>query len=392
MLTLSDDQAHVYDDVLEWAIKASVLGSTKIQTLAGLAGTGKTTLISMLITELLKSGVRTALMAYTGRASLVLANKCEAAGAHPATCSTIHRFLYKPLRLDGKVHWIRIPTEELREICDLIIVDEASMVGKAIYDDLRATRIPILFVGDHGQLPPVDDRGFNIMDNADWKLEHIHRQAEDSPIIRLAHDIRNGVDLAPQNGGSSLIVANKRSKAGTDILNQFMHGRSADKDVILLCGMNWTRINLNKKARKALGHETDIPDPGEKVVCLKNDTELGIMNGYLGSVESSIQGFRAWYSMTVNFDTEVLDIERCRSDFLNEKSTGALMKDIGYQSLRGVGVFDYGYAVSVHKAQGSEWDVVLLYAERNKYQNDEEWRRWLYTGVTRAKTKLAVLI
>lgn len=375
-------------------LTANPMAPSKYKSLGGLAGTGKTTLVAALINDLQALDVRTALMAYTGRAASVLYRKCSDAGATPNSCTTIHRFLYRPVFVGKDTAWIRYNHEELRTVCDLIIVDEASMVPKKIFDDLRHTGFPILFVGDHGQLPPIDGGSdFNIMKSPNWRLNKIHRQAEESPIIRLAHKVRQGLGLSAQreSGDGELIVAPSRTQAGTDIMKMFMGSRAADQDIILLCGMNRTRVTLNKRARAALKFDTPIPAAGEKVVCLKNDSELGIMNGYIGKVIDSGNLGPERYSMIVDFDGEVARLPSCHPITLGKQEHGKEIKKVGYQALRGVGVFDFGYAVSVHKAQGSEWPVALLCAERNQHQSDEDYAKWLYTGITRAKRKLAVL-
>lgn len=160
---------------------------TPFITLGGYAGTGKTTLLGQLRTALHEKNkkLRVSFCSYTGKATRVMKSKLvsNAALQDQDSISTIHGLLYTPI-LDDKENitgWKRKDEVE----CDLIIIDEASMIDKEIWNDLLSYHIPIIAVGDHGQLPPI--RGtFNVMEHPDLRLEEIHRQAKGNPIIEVS--------------------------------------------------------------------------------------------------------------------------------------------------------------------------------------------------------------
>src|SRR5262249_11808404 len=156
------------------------------QTLGGYAGTGKSTLVRVLKDELSSFAV----CAYTGKAANVLRKK-----GLPA--KTIHSLIYRPRvrewedengKLQIETLWDRKPARDVE--CDGFIVDEASMVDEGIYNTLRSYKKPIIFVGDHGQLEPVNGNGFNLMGSPDITLRQVHRNAGE--IAEFANFIRQG--------------------------------------------------------------------------------------------------------------------------------------------------------------------------------------------------------
>ena len=147
-------------DRQKWALHKIVTGvrDKKLeQTLGGYAGTGKTCLIKYLI----QFFPRYAVAAFTGKAANVLRKKGVMA-------STIHSRIYKPTFENGIVYFDINPDPE----CEGFIIDEASMVSQEIYEDLKSFQMPMIFVGDHGQLEPVDSK-LNLMESPDYTLEEI---------------------------------------------------------------------------------------------------------------------------------------------------------------------------------------------------------------------------
>ena len=181
--SLTHDQQEALSDLSSWFS----LPHKPFITLGGYAGTGKTTLLAILRQKIHQqnANVKVAFCAFTGKAALVLSGKLEAQGSiyKGDRVSTIHSLIYE-VKTDkkGKITgWKRKPELEL----DLIIIDEASMITETIWNDLLSFGIPIIAVGDHGQLPPINGN-FNLMGEVDLYLEQIHRQARTSPIITLS--------------------------------------------------------------------------------------------------------------------------------------------------------------------------------------------------------------
>src|SRR3990167_2755593 len=207
---LSPDQAQVFEAVMSWHKDPS---ARNYLTFGGLAGTGKTTVLSALCVALPaaeeaddedSNGYGVCVAAYTGKAAGVLRKKLAASGLlkRVAYCGTLHGLVFVPVSDEktGKVTgWVR----RKRIPGDFIIVDEASMVGAEIWEALCAFDVPILAVGDHGQLPPVERGAVNLMANPDLRLEKIHRQAEGSPIPRLPPPRRAGGSIPPLEGDAN---------------------------------------------------------------------------------------------------------------------------------------------------------------------------------------------
>ena len=251
----------------------------------------------------------------------------------------------------------------------LIICDESSMVGTAIKSDLESFGIPVLYIGDCGQLPPVSKDQLNLMAYPDYVLNTIHRQALDNPIIRLAHMVRTGQDIGfGRYGDSCFVIPESRMQ------DEFL--LSADQ---VICGFNNTRKWLNARIRDLMGFSGELPAPGDKLICLKNNNEMGLVNGMLGTC--------------VNYDARGRYL-----DFTNDDGVAYECLDIDDQVFlggsvyyqRGIEQFDFGYALTTHKFQGSEAPKVVVYEEL--FGNDEEMhRRWRYTAVTRASERLLLV-
>ena len=364
-------------------------------TLGGYAGTGKTTLISVLRRELRRTDntKRVAFAAFTGKAAQVLRTELEARGAlYPGdTCGTIHSLLYKAeVDKEGRLkRWRRTKTIE----ADLIVIDEASMVTDSIWDDLLACDKPIIALGDHGQLPPISGN-FNLMERPDILLEKIHRQAENNPIIALAHEARVSGEIRAGTYSNNVRKFSyaKNEPSEIEAITQHLFSNYHD-DMLVLCGRNKTRVQLNATIRALAGRETSEPEVGEKVVCLKNNYShplAPIYNGMTGFIQSIAPLKQHWYTAKIDFPDDGRDFDGhiVRAQFgsptLIETIDGVKYKELGDR-------FDFGYALTVHKAQGSQARTVLLFEERFQKSDDEQWRRWLYTAVTRARENLYIV-
>ena len=294
-------------------------------------------------------------------------------------CGTIHNLIYILIGVDNK----KIGENEVRPELffeldkrrlnfDLIIVDEASMISEQIYDDLAQHGIPIVAVGDHGQLPPIAGN-FNLMEDPDIKLEKIMRQAEDDPIIQVSIMARLEGHIPFGNFGD------KVKKTGD--IKAINEHHFDDLDSIILCATNSTRKALHRKARETLGIVGDV-QKGEPVICLQNNSKAKIFNGNIGVVEHIEFGNDDAYEVRIGMGDFDFQGYMLREQF-NRLYTG--------ERVPGIDLFDWAYAITVHKSQGSEWNHVTLYEDRMRSQDDDNWRRWLYTAVTRAKESLLII-
>lgn len=382
--------------------------------LFGYAGTGKTTLARH-FAEGIEGSVLFA--AYTGKAAYVLRQK-GCAGA-----STIHSLIYHS-KDKGKAHlreleaqlaecMIELKAEgasdeeiarhpgvrKLQQLlteertsaarpmfsinqdstvkgAKLVVIDECSMVDGQMGQDLLSFGTKVLVLGDPAQLPPVGGAGFFTEGvEPDVMLEDIHRQAADNPIIAMATTVRAGGTLDLGAYGSSAVI-DRSDIRQDDVMN-------ADQ---VLVGRNATRTASNARLRSLLGFDQPQPMPDDKLVCLRNNNELGLLNGGLWRIDDV--GFHddARIHMTVRPEDgtgQPMDVEAHMHYFNGQGDKLAWYEKKEAQE------FDYGYALTVHKAQGSQWNNVMVFDESWVFRKDRH--RWLYTGITRAAERVTVV-
>ncbi|ALE03649.1 ATP-dependent DNA helicase [Bartonella ancashensis] len=360
------------------AVSAWLKGrNSAVFRLFGYAGTGKTTLARH-FAETVDGFVQFA--AFTGKAAQVLRSK----GASNAR--TIHSLIYCP-RGEEEVsdettgRTSIAPTFALNRQspivqAKLVIVDECSMVDERLARDLMSFGVPLLVLGDPGQLPPISGGGFFSEGKPDFLLSEIHRQACDNPIIRLAMDVREGRDIAYGDYGTARVIARKE-------VNQQL---VLDADQILV-GINRTRYLYNKRLRKLKEFTSDYPQAGDKLVCLRNDPGKGLLNGSLWKVLTS-QKETVKPSINLVVKPEESESGMVKIKLLKEVFQGPDSR-ISWQLKKRYDDFDYGYALTVHKAQGSQWDNVVLFDESFAFR--DMCARWLYTGITRSAEYLTVV-
>lgn len=412
-MQLTPQQKNVVDAILSqlntsgFSYKQAFMTDQFVLTVGGYAGTGKTTLLCELRKEIYKKfpNLAVSFVTFTGKASSVLQSKLRNAGIfYPNDyVGTIHGLIYKAKTLyDPKLKTHVIVGWELKErdevYTNLIIIDEASMVSKEIWKDLKSFDKPIIGVGDHGQLPPVGDK-FNLLSNTDFQLTEIHRQALDSPIIYLSKLVREE-GFIPYNKFFSKEVF-KLSWNDTKCKQIWNNRVAFDEDLIVLCGFNTTRAGLNDRIRKKLKNDKNkIPYPGERVVCLVNNHNIKIMNGQIGTVQWIMPENHGLLRMTIDMGdagpVECFVSDKCFGEvtYTMYDGTKRLKQQKKYVHARGgnrVDFFDYGYAMSVHKSQGSEWNKVIVFEQRSSHWDDEFYARWLYTAITRSSKKLFII-
>jgi len=341
----------------------------QIYRVFGYAGTGKTTLARHFADNI---DGEVCYAAFTGKAALMM-RKNGCAGA-----STIHSVIYKPeVDKKGRVTF-KINGSSYIKNCSLIVVDECSMVDAQLAKDLLSFNIPVLVLGDPAQLPPVKGAGYFTECEPDVMLTEIHRQASENPIIYLATEVRNGrmPDLGTYGESRFVSSISKQDAIGADQI---------------LVGRNATRENMNKKMRKLLGIDSMLPIEGDKLICLRNDTQLKIFNGGMFTVDNVIMDNPKFNTnfMHMNLDSDddsaLPTMVKVHKSFFSDEVP--VPKD--WKVLKDSQEFDFGYAITCHKSQGSQWDNVLIYDESWCFRDD--WQRWLYTSITRASEKITVV-
>lgn len=386
MLELSIDQNQALKNLMDFV--KSNNSSKQFITLGGFAGTGKTTIISELRKRIFAENpkINVAFCAFTGKAVQVLKNKLltNQALLKKDEISTIHGLIYKAIEDDrgGIIGWERKELDNLE--ADLIIVDEASMVDQKIWGDLLSYQKPIIAVGDHGQLPPISGN-FNLMGNPEHKLEKIHRQASENPIIQISILAREEGKIPHQKWNKNVfkVPLSEGHEYYEDLFSSY------DAETLILCNFNNTRLRLNQAVRKHLGFDEPNPTKNDRVICLRNNHEKQIFNGMQGYIKYIKTKNELSYDVEVDMDGSLrLYYGLISKDQFNSEIT---LNNINKSyKTQGLDLFDFGYALTVHKAQGSQAKKVILFEERTKHQSDEDFRRWLYTAVTRAEEKLII--
>lgn len=385
-MILSASQKKSLNHLLEWYKKDR--HEMRYISLAGYAGTGKTTLLAELRKELVKidKNIKIGFVSYTGKAARVLKTtlRDEHVILPQDTVGTIHSLIYSPVTNEREeiVGW-KIKEKIDR---DLIIVDEGSMVDQQIWAHLISYGTAIIVVGDHGQLPPIAGN-FNLMEKPDLLLTEIYRQEKENPIIDVSIMAREKGIIAPGTYGEGVRKFAIDDPDSHDMMGEIIS--NYQDDTLILCGYNSTRRKLNAAIRQARGFESPHPTSGDRVICLRNNHRKNIFNGMLGTIDSIEPADADWYQATIIMDGEEKPYigQVSRKQFGNDKPLN--YTESRSQVMRG-DLFDFGYALTVHKAQGSQARRVVLFEERFKQMTDDEWKRWLYTAITRAEEELYI--
>ena len=367
------------DEALKAVARWLKEGKQPVFRLFGYAGTGKTTLARH-FAENVDGEVLFA--AFTGKAAQVLRSR----GATNAR--TIHSLIYRPRGEEavedeetGRTSiapMFSINRQSPLAKAALIVIDECSMVDEQLGRDLMSFGTPILVLGDPGQLPPVSGGGFFTDQEPDYLLTEIHRQARDNPIIQLAMHVREGKEIMYGDYGTAKVI----SKA--DVTQDLVLG--ADQ---VLVGTNKTRRRYNKRLRELKGFTVDYPQAGDKLVCLRNDQVKGLLNGSLWQVmTSSRETVKPGINLLIKPEDDDMDRGAAKIKLL-KAAFEDVETEIPWATRKRYDEFDYGYALTVHKAQGSQWNDVVLFDESWAFRDTRE--RWLYTAVTRAAETLTIV-
>ena len=373
----------------------------KYTVIAGYAGAGKSTLVRFIIEELKTYGVKetdVCFACFTGKAAQVLLKKGN------KNVITLHKLLYKSIPKESG-GFVRIPNPSIPY--KIVVVDEVSMAPKTLMDLLFKHNVYVICLGDPFQLPPVDKKEDNhLLDTPHIFLDEIMRQAQESEIIQLSMAIRENRPIEAFQGKEVQIL--NKEELNTGMLTW------ADQ---ILVATNATRVSINTQMRKLLNFG-EKPQDGDKIICLRNywdcfsDNEEPLVNGTIGILKDSFLTKR--YLPSIVKSTDGLSyIDLIVGDFISDSGMyfhslemDKKMIDTGEFSLDWKTVyqlnrspktrdippleFTYGYAITCHKAQGSEWDKVLVIEEQFPYPKEEH-ARWLYTAITRASEKLVLV-
>jgi len=377
MITLSDTQERAIDQITAWYRAGP---PWRDFYLAGYAGSGKSTLTDEAIRRLRADGCgRVVTGAYTGKAAYVLRNKGN------ANAKTIHSMIYSPVEDDvtGEVTFQIDPDGDAAN-ADMIVLDECSMINEEMAADIRSFGKPILVLGDPGQLPPVSGAGAFTNRDPDVFLTEIHRQAAESPIIRLATMARQGQPIAVGEYGPGVRVVPYDAAAG-----QYVY----DPEAQVICGLNRVRWNLTQKMRTRAGLDGRYPIAGEPIMCCRNNKQMGIFNGQQGALDSfQPDQDRTRDGATLGLISATLDVgvtvrsEDCAQYLFDQHFTGPLRAP---RLPKGTLEFDWGYVLTCHKAQGSQWPRITIIDDSGSFREDA--RKWLYTAITRAETELTLI-
>ena len=369
----------------------------KYVTICGFAGVGKSTLVRFAIEALDVDQDRVTYACYTGKAAEVLRRKGN------KNAMTLHRLLYDSIPRPGG-GFFRKPKMSLEY--DIVVVDEISLAPKSMIDMLLKHKVFCIFIGDNFQLPQIDKtEAHNYLEHPDIFLSTIMRQAAESEIIQLTMKIRNGEDMPFIQGNEVMVVPKKELVTG--------HLLWADT---ILTATNATRHSINNQVRSLLSFDGEINE-GETIICKRNywedlnDEGDALVNGTIGKVKNIhdsyinipyyIQNDRYHIPtimcditpdggsdfVCVNMDKDFLLNETPCLDWRTSYRLGKMRNRIGDIIPRQI---TYGYALTCHAAQGSEWDKVLVLEESFPFNRDEH-KRWLYTAATRAAEKLVLV-
>ena len=415
---LSPEQANALKIALLWW----ELGMQQVLTISGFAGTGKSFLVKMITEQELRLLPDEVMyMAFTGKAALVLNQKGVKA-------TTIHRAIYETHYDKNLQKFIHTKKAALPYGVKLIVIDEISMVPNKLLEELKSYGIRIIALGDIGQLPAIGERN-NLLDNPDITLTKIHRQAEGDAIIHVSMLAREGRRINYGWYGDNVCVIDK-DEVTEGILKR------ADQ---ILCGKNDTRQLINEEVRDILGFKGSFPHVGDKLICTKNNwntyinlsllktkttiqspdgddiftfegndesESVNLINGMIGYCQGVSNLEEKYRTYLLKFRPEFLAGDFMASEVMADAQDFKIydfkqpIRDReekmaeDYKRMHGtrgntptINSFDFGYAITVHKSQGSQWDNLFVY---NEYMGRDMYNKWLYTAVTRAVKKLII--
>ena len=363
----SPQQEKAIDEAVRWA----KTGSGQVFSIFGFAGAGKTTLAKEIAK---RTEGRIGYGALTGKAASVMRRKgCDDA-------ATIHSQIYRAKSKRGEPPTFKLDLGSEVGRMKLFILDEVSMVDEKLGSDILSFGTKVLVLGDPGQLPPIKGAGYFTSGTPDVMLTEIHRQALENPIIRLSMQIREGGRLQPGQYGASRVI--ERAAVDKDDLQKTI--LEADQIIV---GRNRTRHQYNGRLRELLGRGPTV-EPGDKLVCLKNDHNMQLFNGTLWRAKS-VKFKDKHYDLSVeSFDDD--HDNGVRGVVVREEFFKGTEATVDWKELKGTQQMTYGYALTCHKSQGSQWNNIVIFDEGDAFRDDA--KAWRYTAVTRAAERMTLIV
>jgi exodeoxyribonuclease-5 len=430
-ITPSDIQAQAIAAIRQWFQNRT--DKQQVFRLFGFAGTGKSTVLKFALEDMGLAphtedvpGVVTA--TFTGKAALVLRRKgtpartihsliysvieatdeeIEEAGKRiaQAEIDALHLTGFDRTAAEAAIEAMRQSMRDMKKprfalnpdspaaSAKLIVLDEVSMVGEEMARDLMSFGRPILVLGDPGQLPPIKGEGAFTKDAPDVMLTEIHRQAAESAIIRLATMAREG---QPIGFGQYDDHAWKMRMADVTP-DQALRGGQ------VICGKNATRFQLNNALRRAAGFGgMFLPTgPSEKIICLKNQSDLGLINGMFLSLADIVDEGSLYFSAVITDEDgnpvgppakggKPGRLLLYKGHFEDHVALDPHRHDRDWRDKKKLTEATFGWAITCHKAQGSQWENVVVWDD-GLGRSEQDRRRWLYTAITRAERGLVIL-
>lgn len=385
-ITLNHDQSILMDKLKDWW--ANIKSKKQYFVYSGRAGTGKTTVIMKFVEELGLSNDEYICCALIGKAVLVMQKKGLPAKTIHSTIFDIK--LVTDINDASRMIFEFILKESLGEKIKLLVVDEGSMIDDIMLEKLLSFDIPIIFTGDMNQLPPVFGHS-SIMMYPDHTLTQLMRQAESDPIVWIADQFSHGYRVPIGEYGNCRVI------------DELFFGENLIKDYdVILCATNRTREILNKYIRREVLciHNDKYPVIGDKMICREN--KWGIMidgysltNGTVGYVRDLVMprkrdNNKKRPKMKITLQPDYLLRSQTFKDLaIDLKYLWSTPSERKYLGMSDAIKFEYGYALTTHLSQGSEYPRVLFIDEP---AFDYETRCKLkYTAVTRASYSVDIL-
>jgi exodeoxyribonuclease-5 len=428
---LNKEQKEIFDKITNIE-----LNTFSQSLLTGYSGTGKTFLVTKIIEAILykNKSVRIAITAPTNKAVRVLKNLSSICETHSRVeFNTLHSLLglKRVITYEGKEEYkAEFGGGNISEF-DMVLVDEVSMLDNELYkqllDSSKFSKIMLLFIGDRGQIPPVnggESRLFTEELENNFNLTKIIRQAGDNPIIQIAQKIRTNEDIKEEtlvdedNNGVIFLKINTEMP----LLEKYFKSENFNKNPNFVKVLAWTNKAVdyyNDKIRAMIyGEKCGLLNIGEKMVCnkpiidskkrvlLNNNDEFEVLSY---DIKTETTGFKfSYYAVKVlcNGKTQTIKLlaEKSESAFQKElknlkdkagKASPMLRRNAWVKYFNLLGKFadvKYNYALTVHKSQGSTFDnAIVINCDIKRIQDKKERNKLLYTAVTRAKNKLFVI-
>ena len=379
-ICLTEEQERLIPLLKKWYLDFYNNGEKKYFSLSGAAGTGKTTVIRYFIEDMGISLHDIICAAYVGKAVTVLAT-------HGLPAKTIHALIYD-------VSWKNARDETGEVIRNRMGVAKLTRVFtrkkklewpyKLIIIDILSFGIPVIFIGDMNQLPPIFGKS-SVMIKPDFILTKIMRQAEGDPIIKLSQDVLHGRPLIPGEYGKSKVVTSLPRD------EHFLF----DYDIILTTNNNMREMINNFIRFNILHFKSTKPEIGDRIICRQNNWEVDLgekgfylTNGSAGSI--------------MDLDPQSISDNSCNFEFLSDVTGQTKIMDMDYRYIqlpysdrRFYGMskfnkFEYGYAITTHLSQGSQYPKVLFIDE--KFGSLDDRKKMRYTAITRAIESITILI